>query len=122
VVEYEALVLGLRVAKDMKIEELAVFGDAELIVHQVKNMYQAKHLRLRTYINEVWDLVDSFFLDFNISFVPRDENTMADSLVVSTSNFKVPLPPKLKYDVEVKYRPSIPNNVKHWKVLRMILR
>ena len=28
----------------------------------------------------------------------------------------VPFPPKLKYDVEVKYRPSIPDNVKHWKV------
>jgi hypothetical protein len=26
------------------------------------------------------------------------------------------LPPKLKYDVKVKYRPSIPDNVKHWKV------
>jgi hypothetical protein len=41
---------------------------------------------------------------------------MDDSLVVSTSNSRVPLPPKLKYDVEMKYRPSIPNNVKHWKV------
>jgi ribonuclease HI len=28
VAEYEALVLGLREAKDMKIEELSVFGDA----------------------------------------------------------------------------------------------
>jgi hypothetical protein len=26
------------------------------------------------------------------------------------------LAPKLKYDVEVKYRPSIPDNVQHWKV------
>lgn len=49
--EYEALVLGLRVAKDMRIEELAVFGDAELIVHKIKNLYQAKHPRLRTYRN-----------------------------------------------------------------------
>jgi hypothetical protein len=24
--------------------------------------------------------------------------------------------PRLRYDVEVKYRPSIPDNVKHWKV------
>jgi ribonuclease HI len=31
--EYEALVLGLRVAKDMGIEEISVFGDIELIVH-----------------------------------------------------------------------------------------
>jgi hypothetical protein len=35
------------------------------------------------------------------------------SFVVSKNNFRVPLPPKLKYDVEVKYIPSIPDNVKH---------
>jgi ribonuclease HI len=116
VVEYEALVLGLRAAKDMEIEELAMFGDAELIVHQVRNLYEAKHPRLRAYKNEVWDLVDSFFSAFNISFVPREENSMEDSLAISSSNFRVPLPPKLKYEVEVKYKPSIPDNVKHWKV------
>jgi hypothetical protein len=108
--------LGLRASKDMKVEELEIFGDVELIVHQVKNLYQNKHPRLRAYRNKVWDLVDSFFLDFNISFVLREENTVVDSLVVSTSKFRVPLPPKLKYDVEVKYKPSIRDNVKHWKV------
>jgi hypothetical protein len=41
---------------------------------------------------------------------------VANSLDVSASNFRIPLPPKPGYDVEVKYRPSIPNNVKHWKV------
>jgi ribonuclease HI len=97
--KYEALFLGLRDAKDMGIEELSVFGDAELIVHQIKNLYQSKHPRLMTYRNEVWDLVDSFFLAFNISFIPREENTMVDSLVVLESNFRVTLPPKLKYDV-----------------------
>jgi hypothetical protein len=63
--------------------------------------------------NEVWDLIDSFFSAFNISFVAREKKTVADSLATSTSNFKVPLPPKFIYDVEVKYRPSIPDNVKH---------
>jgi ribonuclease HI len=111
--EYEALVLGLREEKDMGIEELSVFGDVELIVHQIKNIYQTKHPRLRSYINEEWDLVNSFFSTFNISFIPREENTMVDSLVVSTSNFKISIPPKIKYDVEVKYRPSIPDNVKY---------
>jgi hypothetical protein len=56
------------------------------------------------------------YLSFNISFVPIKENTLENSLVVSTSNFGVPLPPQLRYDVEVKYRPSIPDNVKLWKV------
>jgi ribonuclease HI len=116
VAEYEALVLGLRAAREMGIQEVAVFGDAELVVQQIRNAYQAKHPRLRSYRNEVWDLVDSFFSAFNISFIPREENTVADSLASSASIFKVPLPPKLRYDVEVKYRPSIPDNVKHWKV------
>jgi hypothetical protein len=38
------------------------------------------------------------------------------SLVVFSSNFKAPLPPKPKYDVEVKYRPVIHDNIKYWKV------
>jgi hypothetical protein len=64
----------------------------------------------------VWDFIDNFFLSFNISFIPREENVMDDFLAFSTSNLRVPLPPKLRYDVEVNYRPSIPDNVKHWKV------
>jgi ribonuclease HI len=116
VAEYEALVLGLRAAKDMGIKEISMFGDAELVVNQVINIYQAKHPRLRSYRNEVWDLIDNFFLAFNISFISREENTVVDSLAVSARNFRVPLPPKLRYDIEVKYRPSIPDNVKHWKV------
>jgi hypothetical protein len=87
-----------------------------LIVNQIRNIYQAKHPRIRPYRNEMWDLIGSFFLAFNISFISREESTVADSLVVSTSNFRVPLPPNLRYDIEVKYRPSIPDNVKHWKV------
>jgi hypothetical protein len=87
-----------------------------LFIKQIRNLYQAKHPRVRAYRNEVWDLIDSFFSAFNISFIPREKNVMADSLAVSASNFKVPLPPKLKYDVVIKYRPSINDNVKHWKV------
>jgi ribonuclease HI len=116
VAEYEALVLGMRAAKEMGIREMAMFGDAELIIQQVKNVYQAKHPRLRSYRNEVWDLIDNFFSAFNISFVPREDNVVADSLAVSASRFKIPLLSMVKYDVEIKYRPSVPNNVKHWKV------
>jgi ribonuclease HI len=114
--EYEALVLGLRAAKDMGIKEIVVFGYAELIVNQIRNIYQAKHPRLKTYRNEVWDQIDISFLAFNTSFILREENRVVDSLAVSARNFKVPLPPKFRYDIEVKYRPSKPDNVKHWKV------
>ena len=39
VAESEALVLGLRASKDMKMEEIVVFRDVELIIHQVRNLY-----------------------------------------------------------------------------------
>jgi ribonuclease HI len=72
--EYEALVLGLRDAKDMAIDCLVVFGDSELIINQFKNIYQTKQQRIKQYINKVWDLIDNFYLAFNISFIPKEEN------------------------------------------------
>jgi ribonuclease HI len=71
----------------MGIREMAVFGDAELIIQQVRNVYQAKHPRLRSYRNEVWDLIDNFFSAFNISYIPREDNALTDSLAVSASLF-----------------------------------
>jgi hypothetical protein len=64
----------------------------------------------------VWGLIDNFFSAFKISFIPREENTLADSLAISASQFMIPLPPKIKYDVEIIYRPSVLDNIKHWKV------
>jgi ribonuclease HI len=116
VAEYEALVLGMRAAKKMGIREMAMFGDAELIIQQVRNVYRANHPRLKIYRNGVWDLIDNLFLAFNISFVPREDNASVDSLAVSASLFRIPLPPKIPCAVEIRYRPSIPDNVKHWKV------
>jgi ribonuclease HI len=74
VCEYEALVLGLEVARIMKIKNLEVFGDAELIIKQVNRQYQAKHPRLRSYRNCVWDLINNFFSSVNVHFIPRTKN------------------------------------------------
>ena len=41
---------------------------------------------------------------------------MADSLAVVASTFRPPQNPLLRYEVEVRYRPSIPDNIKHWQV------
>ena len=64
----------------------------------------------------MWDLIDNFILAFNIYFIPREENALVDSLVVSAILFRIPLPPKIKCGAKIRYRPSILDNVKHWKV------
>jgi hypothetical protein len=43
---------------------------------------------------------------------------LADSSTILASLFRIPLPPKIKYDVEKRYRPSVPDNIKHWKVFK----
>ena len=81
----------------------------------MNNNFQAKNVRLKAYIDEVWKLRESFMF-FELSYIPRAMNHLDDSLGVSTSMFIPPLPPKLSYEIQVKYRPSLPHNVKFWKV------
>ena len=69
----------------------------------------------KVYQNEVRDLVDNFFLAVNITYMPRDYNQTTDSLALETTYFKVPKLTHLKYLIEIRYIPSIPDNIKHWK-------
>ena len=74
-----------------------------------------KNIRLKAYKDEVWKLRDSFMF-FELSYIHKAMNHLADSLAVSASIFVSPLTPRLNYDVQVKYRPSLPDNVKFWRV------
>ena len=60
--------------------------------------------------------MDNFFLAFNITYIPRDHNQTIESLDLETTYFKVPKLTHLKHPIEVRYRPSVPYNIKHWKV------
>ena len=53
---------------------------------------------------------------FELSYIPRAMNHLVDSLAVSASMFIPCLPYKLSYDIQVKYRPSLHDNVEFWKV------
>ena len=114
VAEYEALVLGLKVLKDLQARKVYIYGDSELIINQVKGRYQAKHPRLRSYIDLVLDLLESF-KEYHLSVIPRKENVIVDAMVVSSSVFKIPIYPNKKYEIEIKHRPVVPDNVYHWK-------
>ena len=92
-----------------------MFGDADLIIQQVNKYFQAKHVRLKAYRDEVLEAI-KIFADFKITFVPRAMNELSDSLAVSACAFIPPLPHKFSYEIQVKYRPSLPDNVKFWKV------
>jgi len=117
ITEYEALLLGLNSAKDRGIRSIKVFGDVDLIIQQVNKTFQAKHPRLKAYSDEVWRIRDSFD-SFCISYIPRAQNQLSDSLSVFASLFVPPLPPRLVYEVQMKYRPSLSNNIHHWNFFK----
>jgi len=91
----------------MKIKNIIVYGDAELIVKHMRKFYQDKHPRMISYRNYSWVLIENLFLTFNIHTVPRLENNQTHSLVVETSTSEPPDISNLKYEVEMKYRPSL---------------
>lgn len=114
--KYEALILGLKATKDLGVDKLATFGDSQLIVQQMKNIYQLRQPNLKTYQNEVWGIVESIFLAFDLSYISRDINQLDDSLATKTSIFKVPQEIQAMYEIQLNYRPSVPDNIKHQQV------
>jgi hypothetical protein len=66
----------------------------------------------------VWDFVDNFFLAFNITFVQRNLNQREYSLALAANNFRTPIFPNLRFEIEVRHRPSIPDNIKNWQVFK----
>ena len=116
VVEYEALLLGLDLAKDLKIKMLSIKGDYDLVILQVKNQFACKSDRLKKYRNAVWDNIE-YFDALDLQTIPREENKQANELLVAASTLH--LKDKLmddKIKMEVIFKPSVLDNIEHWQV------
>jgi ribonuclease HI len=114
--EYEALIQGMILAQEMKIEHLIVTGDSELVINQVTQRYKIKKERLKLYFKRVNELMESFS-SFNISFIPRDKNHKEDSLALAASlSNPDDTQRKMSFQVERAFRPSVPDNIEYLQV------
>ena len=77
--EYEALITGLRMAKDLDVQKIVVFCDSQLVVNQITDAFGTKGLHLMTYLQMAKDLVFGFE-SFQILHVSCEANTEADRL------------------------------------------
>ena len=82
--EYEALVQGLRKAIELKVKNLKVYGDSEIVVKQIQNKIHCTSPHLKAYQNEVWDLLMNFYA-FNIVSIFRLKNAAVDLLATSAT-------------------------------------
>ncbi|KAI5312660.1 hypothetical protein L3X38_041833 [Prunus dulcis] len=77
--EYEALLVGLRLAKEMDAKQIQIFSDSQLVVYQVNQDFTAKDASMTAYLQHARHLLATFHVH-SINQVPRSENSHADAL------------------------------------------
>jgi len=79
VAEYQALILGLKLALENEYRSLSVFLDSELLVKQIKGIYRVKNAALQTLMQEVTALLARMD-HYTVEHVARSYNAHADRL------------------------------------------
>ncbi|KAG8485644.1 hypothetical protein CXB51_018864 [Gossypium anomalum] len=85
--EYEACIMGLRVAIEGGIRTLEVCGDSALVIYKLKVEWETRDPKLINYQKVVLGLLEEFD-DITFNYIPRDENQMADALATLASMIK----------------------------------
>ena len=70
----------MELASEKGYTEVEARGDSEVIVKQVRGEYGVNQPELRPLRNRVQELADEFE-EFEIHYIPREENWEADALV-----------------------------------------
>nr|KYP73724.1 Uncharacterized protein Mb2253c family [Cajanus cajan] len=85
--EYEALLAGLRLARELGIRRVKCWSDSKVVTEQINGTFQVKELTLLKYFHAFQKLKASF-KEVHISHTPRKLNTRADQLARLASSKK----------------------------------
>ncbi|XP_058211711.1 uncharacterized protein LOC131323889 [Rhododendron vialii] len=87
--EYEALIIGLEIAKDLNIRYLKVSGDSQLVVRQVTGHYKCNHPLLNLQLEKVRRLAQNFD-EICFQHILRLQNSEANQMAQAASGVKIP--------------------------------
>jgi len=79
VAEYQAVILGLELAAELKPPHLTIRSDSELLVRQLAGEYRVKAPHLKPLYRQVMRLLEPFE-SVEIEHIPRTQNAEADKL------------------------------------------
>lgn len=88
-VEYEACILGIRMALDMNVQELLIIGDLDLLIHQVQGEWAVKNPKILPYVQLVRRLCKRF-RKTEFRHTPRIQNELTDALTTISSMIQHP--------------------------------
>ena len=90
IAEYEACILGMEAAIELKIQKLDMFGDSNLIVSQARGNWKVKEDKLKPYHDHLEGLKKKFE-KVTFCYLPSEENQLADSLATLASMIQIPV-------------------------------
>jgi ribonuclease HI len=79
VAEYQALVLGLKKARQLGVEEILIKADSQLLIRQINGQYRVKHPDMQRLHAQAFVLLGQF-AKWSAEHVPREANAEADRL------------------------------------------
>ncbi|XP_020245329.1 uncharacterized protein LOC109823455 [Asparagus officinalis] len=88
--KYNALLIGLELARELEIKHLKAYGDSQLIVRQMTGEYEVRNDDLIPLHKAAIKLVESFE-SFHLEHMLRSKNTHADALASLAGNLAQPL-------------------------------
>ncbi|KAL0453694.1 UNVERIFIED_CONTAM: hypothetical protein Slati_1347500 [Sesamum latifolium] len=77
--EYQALIFGLEMAVDAKQLHLKLYGDSQLVINQLLDLYEVRKPQLLSYHNYTKRLM-GWLGDVELEHLPRGDNKQADAL------------------------------------------
>jgi len=87
VAEYRGLLEGLRLAGELRAQEVEVVSDSQLLVFQMTGQYRVKNEGLKPLHREASERAAKF-RKCSFRHVPREENVQADRLVNQALNLR----------------------------------
>jgi len=77
--EYQALVKGLELLSEVRVDAIEIFGDSMLVINQLARIYECRSEILVSYYEKCLQLLKEF-KDFRLEHIPRLHNEEANQL------------------------------------------
>jgi len=85
--EYQALIKGLELLKEVRADAVEIFGDSMLVMNQLAGIYERRSEVLITYYEKSMQLLKEF-KDFRLEHVPRLHNGEVNRLAQHASGYQ----------------------------------
>jgi ribonuclease HI len=85
--EYQAVLKGIKLLREINVEVIEIFGDSQLVINQLAGEYECKDDILRIYHEECLQLLREFKI-VKLDHIPKCHNSEASRLAQGASGYR----------------------------------